>query len=1123
MVKMRKLLSYMLTFSMLMGLLPTVALAEDNTYTVSTADDLTNAFGSIAGSEAEEATIVLDADINVAKRTATTDTEKELVGGTNLENAVVYGVPDCHITFKSKDENSLSKITFSYSGYLVGDITFDNVNATFPSSGAIYANGFLFEITDKAGTVQFYDNMDLYGGSDRRAVDSTHLILKKATYARSNYNGANIYGGGKGSGSGSSSMEINGNGSYTLNNPDVGDVKGNVTIELGEVAASWVVGGGKDANVGGDVEITYDGDGSASGEWISVITGAGHSEKAGYGHVVGDVTINANSGHVSCIYGTGWAGGHDNTEADSIAVGKARSVGGDVEITLGTDSAESDPTMQLGQFGNVSVIACGTIPMDRGWSVARAAVGGDIKITVEKSALFQTMIGNNGPLNVIGVGINSVCYGTVTMTNNGGRDNWYYSNETWNMYACYKSGQIKNQNNEKCAVSMYQNDGELSYLRAVAHKDYSTVYDVTGSPAKINGDVYTEVNGGEITAVYGRSNYSDDVTIDGDYIVKVTGGVMGYIYGATVERELTEGHTSTLTFDGYGDEYYIYYVGYLDDVTLTNESTVRLTGLTYYGEYAPLYAQTVKNLTIDAGSTLGVKKSSSLTGNLTVNGTLALARIDDINDKTQPGTTATITVGGTANGTGKLKPVSNNFTTSLTGSTPVYLEEYVYAQTVDSDLVLDLSPAVSGLTVNRKNTATAGTDVWFIDRQETYNVSYELDGGIGADGVDYDMVSVPQGRSIIIKEAPSKSGYTFKGWSDGTAVYQPGENFIVESNVTFTAQWSENSGGGGGSTTTYYYFSVEKVDADNGSALSGAKFGLFLDDKQIATATSNNSGIATFRVDKSDYRKITDTSDLYYQELTAPDGYVLTDDKITVEKDDMTISRTAAERKAKTVENHRKKTPVDLNGDDHVAYVYGYEDGTVKPINNVTRAETAAMLYRLLTESRRNDIQTEYNLFRDVSADAWYNESVSSMANGQYIMGYPDGTFGGDRSITRAEFVAMLVRFIGVEDEDCGFTDVSRNHWAYGYIATATEAGWIAGYPDGTFKPEQPITRAEAMSIINRALNRGVNEDSELLNFKVWPDNNPYAWYYYDVIEASNEHEYTGLRPSENWTSIRTY
>lgn len=405
---------------------------------------------------------------------------------------------------------------------------------------------------------------------------------------------------------------------------------------------------------------------------------------------------------------------------------------------------------------------------------------------------------------------------------------------------------------------------------------------------------------------------------------------------------------------------------------------------------------------------------------------------------------------------------------------------------------------------------------------ESFHVVFDWNDGSGKT----ETVSVTEGESLgdAMIADPTRSGYTFTGWNnqqDGK-----GSSFdnstVITGSLTVYAQWSENSSGGSGSST-YYYFAIEKVDAQDDSALSGAKFGLFLDGKQIATATSNRSGIATFRVDESDYRKITTKSDLYYQELTAPEGYVVSSDKIDIEKSDLTTSQTTAEKNAETVRNYQKNAPADLNGDDHVAYVHGYTDGTVKPNNNVTRAETATMLYRLLTESRRNEIQTANNSFSDVSTDDWYNESVSTMANGKYITGYPDGTFGGNKNITRAEFVAMLVRFIGVQNEDRSFIDVSRDYWAYGCIATATKAGWIAGYTDGTFKPEQPITRAEAMTIINRVLNRGVNEKSELMNFRVWPDNDPSAWYYYEVIEASNEHEYTGSRPSENWTSLRIH
>lgn len=214
-------------------------------------------------------------------------------------------------------------------------------------------------------------------------------------------------------------------------------------------------------------------------------------------------------------------------------------------------------------------------------------------------------------------------------------------------------------------------------------------------------------------------------------------------------------------------------------------------------------------------------------------------------------------------------------------------------------------------------------------------------------------------------------------------------------------------------------------------------------------------------------------------------------------------------------------TPPDLDAENHIAYVYGYTDGTVGPNRNITRAETAVMLYRLLKPERRNAIMTTSNKFSDVSSKHWYNTEVSSMANGGYIRGYEDGTFGGEKSITRAEFTTMLVRFLGAKPGSTVFRDVSTTHWAHNDIATAASYGWVSGYTDGTFKPDQSITRAEAMCIINRVLNRGVDKDSSLSSFKKWPDNPSSAWYYYEVIEATNTHDYTGTRPSEDWIKVK--
>ena len=210
--------------------------------------------------------------------------------------------------------------------------------------------------------------------------------------------------------------------------------------------------------------------------------------------------------------------------------------------------------------------------------------------------------------------------------------------------------------------------------------------------------------------------------------------------------------------------------------------------------------------------------------------------------------------------------------------------------------------------------------------------------------------------------------------------------------------------------------------------------------------------------------------------------------------------------------------PLDLVT-DHIAYIEGYPDGTVQPEGNITRSEVATMIYRLLTEDRRMEIFTSEGNYSDVDVANWFNKAVASMTVGEYVNGYPDGSFKPNQAITRAEFVAIVVRFLeGPRLTDNPFSDID-NHWAHDYIIDAVGAGWISGYPDGTFQPDKPITRAEAMTIMNTILHRGVDEESELLEPVMFPDNEEGQWYYFEVIEATNNHEATEERPSEQWTA----
>lgn len=344
--------------------------------------------------------------------------------------------------------------------------------------------------------------------------------------------------------------------------------------------------------------------------------------------------------------------------------------------------------------------------------------------------------------------------------------------------------------------------------------------------------------------------------------------------------------------------------------------------------------------------------------------------------------------------------------------------------------------------------------------------------------------------------------------------------------VSYTVK---SSGGGGGGSTTYYYFAIEKVDAQDGHALNGAKFGLYLDGKQVATATSNRSGIALFRVSASDYRKINAKSELYYQELTAPEGYVVSGGKIDMEKDDLTTNQAAAEKKAETVWNYRGSTPDLLNDADHFAYVIGYKDGNVRPYGLISRAETTTIFFRLLKDSVRDGNLLTSNTYADVADDYWANTAISTMTGLGIVQGRSADTFDPKAPITRAQFAAICARFdTGKSSGTQTFTDI-KGHWAEKYIERAAELGWIKGFEDGTFRPDTYITRAQAMTMINRVLNRIPEENSDLLaGMNTWPDCNPGDWFYLAVQEATNSHAFkhkagnyetwTGMNKNPDWT-----
>lgn len=216
------------------------------------------------------------------------------------------------------------------------------------------------------------------------------------------------------------------------------------------------------------------------------------------------------------------------------------------------------------------------------------------------------------------------------------------------------------------------------------------------------------------------------------------------------------------------------------------------------------------------------------------------------------------------------------------------------------------------------------------------------------------------------------------------------------------------------------------------------------------------------------------------------------------------------------------KVPALLNGSNHFAYVVGYKDGNVRPQGNITRAETAAIFFRLLKEEVRSENLSKHNDFADVTEDSWYNTAVSTMADMNILKGRTANSFAPQAPITRAEFAAICARFdSGRAEENSGFTDIS-GHWAEKEIERAATLGWVSGYTDGSFHPDAPITRAEAMTLINRVLCRMPETKADLLDSMTkWPDNQPGAWYYLAVQEATNSHTYEQKDSKyETWTAL---
>ena len=273
-------------------------------------------------------------------------------------------------------------------------------------------------------------------------------------------------------------------------------------------------------------------------------------------------------------------------------------------------------------------------------------------------------------------------------------------------------------------------------------------------------------------------------------------------------------------------------------------------------------------------------------------------------------------------------------------------------------------------------------------------------------------------------------------------------------------------------------------------------------------------------------------------ELTAEDDWTYVwygDGEWTVEEKDVAEGYTAEVTKGEDGSYVLTNTHVvipELEKEDHFGYIIGRQVGDkvlIPPEANVTRAEVVTVFFRLLTDASRDKYWSSTNNFTDVAAGSWYNNAVSTMVRAGIINGYPDGTFKPNAPITRAELATIAVRFFEVQKSDKNVFSDTAGHWAVQFINAAAENDLITGYPDGTFKPNQNIKRAEFITVVNRSLDRNPDKHHRLPKYQMinWPDNPEGAWYYADIQEATNSHEYEWITVMnekgegvviENWT-----
>ena len=421
----------------------------------------------------------------------------------------------------------------------------------------------------------------------------------------------------------------------------------------------------------------------------------------------------------------------------------------------------------------------------------------------------------------------------------------------------------------------------------------------------------------------------------------------------------------------------------------------------------------------------------------------------------------------------------------------------------------------------------------------TVNSEYGSFTDYGKGPVTFKGLPENSTEQYSVPKVTANPGYKFVGWkgqgadviewgADASTFGVPGLCYFAEgSNVGYASIAAVFEKEGGGHTNDYYV----TVIVDGKGKVKAEDYGTVGSNETVVIIIPDVENSVKFTMEPADGWKVDDVL-VDGKSVGDVDSYVLKDDvmlegpvlKVIFEKKSSGGGGGGSHDKDDDKDKTPAKTPDALNGEDHFDYIVGDADGRVHPERNITRAEVASIFFRLLKDDVRSENLTDQNTFTDVSADAWYNVAVSTMSDMDIVFGRTDYQFDPDAYITRAEFAAIAARFdSGSYSGDDLFTDI-EGHWAADQINRAAEKGWITGYPDGTFGPNRYITRAEAVTMINRVLNR-MPKDKDALHedMKVFVDNaGTNAWYYLAIQEATNSHEYKKDKDGvyETWTDV---